>query len=207
MPEQKKVKITVIKPAEIRTIESKITVREIEKSQLKIIQGSKAWQEHQKTHKGAQLHVLGAREESRDLGRMENAIIAAAKELAPSEPVQSRRRENKPAGDEQEQSMAPGQQVTTANVTYKSNTQDQPSGGTYHGGHGAGTIMASCNCGQTFKSDESGETHPYKINTEAKLESPGGYGKPKEHEAQGFQSYGRKSLHEEVKESKTYGRR
>lgn len=203
--ERKQVKIQVLEPEKIISIESKITVREVAKGQLKVIENSQAWKEHQKSHKDARLFVLGAAESSKDLGLMEKTITEFAKDV--TKPLEGPRKQKKEQTVEEE-SRAPGQEVSVKlRGAYASGADKaaEEKGVSYHGGHGAGTVMASCTCGQTFKSDDHG-TQAYKINADVKELSPGqDFGAYKKKEPEGFGGYQRKTEKEEFGEMK-YGR-
>lgn len=202
-PRRRSAKIEVIRPDEIISIESKITIREVAKHQLKQIETSKAWQDHQKNHKDARLFVLGAAESSKEVGAMEKTIFEFAKDAD--------KRRDKTAGAAkhnaefgEEMSKAPGQEVgVKLTGAYKSEASGNQQF-SYHGGHGSGTVMASCTCGQTFKTDEDGHTQTYKIKTDTTSAVGSEFGSYKKAaEPQGF-GYAKKP-HEEAHERK-YGK-
>jgi hypothetical protein len=205
MPEPRKPapKIQVITPDEIISIESKVTVREVAKAQLKVIEQSKAWQEHQKAHKDARLSVMGAAE-SKDLGPMEKAISTFAREATRQN--ETPKKGIRPPSFEEEQSRAPGQEVNVKLTgAYKSGAADNQQF-SYHGGHGPGTMMASCTCGQTFKTDDDGNTQQYKIKTDVtSAGDAGSYKKSDAHHDSPSASY-KKSVHEDIQETRKYGR-
>jgi hypothetical protein len=146
--------------------------------------------------------MLGAAESSEKVGAMEKAIFDF---------TEKRTSAKKTAGEMQageEMSRAPGQD-TSIKLTgaYKSDAPGNQQF-SYHGGHGPGTMMASCTCGQTFKTDEEGNTQAYKVKTDtaAAVGSEfGAYKKSPQSEQFGMGSYKKKAPHEELEQRK-YGR-
>ena len=202
----KRVKITVHKPVEMKTLESGLSVKEVAKEKLKIIEHSDAWKKHQKEHDDAKLQLMGAQDDSEKLGDMEKAIFEAAEEVEPKKDILE---------EDTEESKAPGQEVETKiRGSYAGGSQVEGAGGYagdsesqgehrhYAGGTG-GMVMATCNCGETFKADESGDVSPYKIGTEAS-ETQGAYKKSGEKQEEFGRTYSKKSTHEEVEESRKY---
>ncbi|HSU73087.1 MAG TPA: hypothetical protein VLJ21_04535, partial [Candidatus Binatia bacterium] len=136
------------------------------------------------------------------VGAMEKAIFEFAKENP------DKRQRNKTTGDAQtdEQSRAPGRDV---NVKLTGAYKSGPAGDqqfSYHGSHGSGTMMASCTCGQTFKTDDEGNTQTYKIKTDTTSQVGSEFGAYKKSSSDNFQmgSY-KKKPHEEM-EARKYGR-
>lgn|GEM_PF-3697135 len=189
-PRKRAAKIEVIRPDEIISIESKITVTEIAKQQLKQIEKSKAWQDHVKTHKDARLFALGAAESSKELNGVEKALFEATEQKA--------KRQSGPAFEEQK---APGQEVQVKMAaSYKSGPSENQQFA-YHGGH---VTMASCDCGQKFKIDEEGNASQYKINTESSAVTSDFGAYKKSSPDTGFSGY-KKANHDE-KNPRIYGR-
>ena len=187
-----KSRIVPIKQAEVTSIESAITIVDVQKAQLKVIENSDAWEEHKKTHAGAQLHVLGIGDK-KGLGEMEKALLETDKKKQKSD----------------EDSLVPhkkDEKTPDVSVSYKSGGPEGAKSA-YHSHNSSGAMLASCTCGQTFKADDKGVS-PYKLTTEVTKEDaysskPEGHGyKKKEDEIGG--SYKSKSVHDEIKGQ--YGR-
>lgn len=211
----RKTKIKVHEPAKMRTLESGITVKEVAKQKLKIIEHSEAWKKHQKQHDDAKLQLMGSQQDSEKLEGMERVIVQAGEELEEKKPT-------KEAEEEVEESKAPGQEVETTvrgayaqggtqieeakgQSAYMSGGAESKEGGVhYHGGTG-GMVMASCSCGQAFKAEENGEVKPYNIGTDVKEEFGSGYKKSGEQQDE-HTPYAKKGMHEEIEETRKYGR-
>lgn len=170
-----------------------MTVKEVEKHQLKVIENSDAWKEHQKQHNGAKLELFSDKKE----GEFEKLLGSGQKKKEETKMEEPTAKKN-----EQEFEKA-------AAVTY--GRGNGPTGGKkgniYSGGHDHGTILASCTCGQTFKADNEGHTSTYALKSEDAVKAlsaaeRGGY-KQKSEEAVGYKRRGT----EEDESPRSYGRR
>jgi hypothetical protein len=181
--------LRVHEPEKITNIESTVEIREVERHQIKVIENSDAWKEHQKHHQGAKLSMLGTADE-KELSGMEKEVVKETKKQQEK--------------DVEEISQKPKDAGEQVKFSYKQASGGEDKEKKAYGSHShSGTVMASCNCGQVFKADEEGVS-PYKLGANTQAVSPfesQGYKKKDEHGA-----YQKKSALEEVNEPK-YGRR
>lgn len=190
----RKTTITVIEKPKVITLESTMTVKEVEKHQLKVIENSDAWKEHQKQHAGAKLELHSDKKE----GEFEKLLGSGPKKKEDVKPEEMTAKKN-----EQDFEKA-------AAVTYGrgNGPTEGKKGNIYSGGHDHGTIMASCTCGQTFKTDEEGKTSSYTLKSEDAVKAlsaaeRSGY---KQKSEEGFSAYKRRGSDEDDS-PKAYGRR
>ncbi|MBI4150754.1 hypothetical protein HY492_01370, partial [Candidatus Woesearchaeota archaeon] len=181
--------LRVHEPEKVTNIESKVEIREVERHQIKVIETSDAWKEHQKHHQGAKLTMLGTTDE-KALSGMEKEVVKAGKQQQDK--------------DVEEMSKKPQDPLEQAKFSYKQANATEEKDKKAYGSHSHnGVVMASCNCGQVFKADEQGVS-PYKLGANVETVSPFeamGYKKKED----GSGSYHKKSAIEEMQDTK-YGR-
>ena len=159
----RKTTITVVEAPKIVTIDNTLSIKEVEKSQLKVIENSEAWKEHQKQHADAKLQLASEKKEGGFealLQKQDNKLLKAAGMTPEAKPDEADKKKK-------EDSFG---QVDNA-YTRGGNIEAKKGGNIYSGGHDHGTIMASCTCGQTFKSDEDGKTATYKLKSEEAVQA------------------------------------
>ncbi len=158
--------LRVHEPEKVTTIDAKIEIREVAQQQLKIIENSDAWKEHQKQHAGAKLSMLGTAED-KDLTDIEKTVMKETKK--------------KQEQDSDELAPKKAAQEETPKFAYKSTDAKSEAKPAYGHSHGSGAVMGSCNCGQVFKADEHG-TKPYTLNSNVSaMNALEGYKKKDEH--------------------------
>ena len=180
----RKTTITVVERPKVVTIESQVSVKDVEKAQMKVIENSDAWKEHQKQHANARLHMMSDKKE----GEFEK-LLGKKEEKVSDEQVNPKKAED----------------VIAKAVTYgRGNASEEKKGNPYFGGHDHGTIMASCDCGQTFKSQD-GNTSTYKLKSEEAVQAISGnrYQKKEEESVRGY----KRGQEPEEETPRTYGRR